>query len=99
MSVNVEKLEGNLAKLTIEVSAEDFEKAMTKAYNKIKGQVSIPGFRKGKVPQKMLERTYGPEVLFEDAANFAMNDSYQDAAKESGLSIPVVYNTDRKSVV
>jgi len=87
MSVNVEKLEGNMAKLTIEVSAEDFEKAMTKAYNKIKGQVSVPGFRKGKVPQKMLERVYGPEVLFEDAANFAMQDSYTDAAKESGLEI------------
>lgn len=87
MSVNVEKLEGSMAKLTIEVSAEDFDKAMTKAYNKIKGQVSIPGFRKGKVPQKMLERAYGPEVLFEDAANFAMQDSYPDAAKESGLEI------------
>lgn len=87
MSVNVEKLEGNMAKLTIEVSAEDFEKAMTKAYNKIKGQVSIPGFRKGKVPQKMLERAYGAGVLYEDAANFAMQDSYPDAAKESGLEI------------
>ena len=87
MSVNVEKLEGSMAKLTIEVSAEDFEKAMTKAYNKIKGQVSVPGFRKGKVPQKMLERVYGPEVLYEDAANFAMQDTYMDAAKESGLEI------------
>ena len=76
-----------MAKLTIEVSAEDFEKAMTKAYNKVKGQVSLPGFRKGKVPQRMLERAYGPEVLYEDAANFAMMDTYEAAAKESGLEI------------
>ena len=87
MSVNVEKLEGNLAKLTIEVDAVDFAKAMTKAYNKIKGEVSIPGFRKGKAPQAMVERMYGAAVLYEDAANFAMNDSYPAAAKESGLEI------------
>ena len=87
MSVNVEKLEGNLAKLTIEVDAVDFAKAMTKAYNKIKNEVSIPGFRKGKAPQAMVERTYGAAVLYEDAANFAMNDSYPAAAKESGLEI------------
>ena len=87
MSVKVENLEGNLAKLTIEVSAEEFEKDLTKAYNKIKNQVTVPGFRKGKVPQKMVERTYGAAVLYEDAANFAMQDSYPAAAKESGLEI------------
>ncbi len=87
MNVNFEKLEGNLAKITIEVDAVDFSKALTKAYNKIKGQITIPGFRKGKAPQSVVERTYGVEVLYEDAANFAMNDSYPAAAKETGLEI------------
>lgn len=87
MSLTVEKLEGNMAKLTIEVEAEEFEKAMTKAYNKIKNQVSVPGFRKGKVPQKMVERTYGPEILYEDAANFAINDTYPEEAKNCELEI------------
>ncbi len=87
MSLTVEKLEGNMAKLTIEVEAADFDKAMTKAYNKIKNQVSVPGFRKGKVPQNMVERVYGPAVLYEDAANFAINDSYPAEAKNCDLEI------------
>jgi len=87
MSLTVERLEGNMARLTIEVEADEFEKALTKAYNKIKKQVSVPGFRKGKVPQKMVERAYGPEVLYEDAANFAINDSYPVEAKNCDLEI------------
>ncbi|MCF0237668.1 MAG: trigger factor family protein [Sphaerochaetaceae bacterium] len=69
MSVQVENLEKNMAKLTIEVSAEELEKAIQAAYMKQKGQISLPGFRKGKVPRHMIEKMYGTEVFFEDAAN------------------------------
>ena len=82
MSLQVEKLEGNMAKLTIEVSTEDFEKAVEKAYQKSKGKVSIPGFRKGKVPRKMIEQMYGQEVFYEDAANIAIPSAYADAVDE-----------------
>jgi len=76
MSVQVEKLEKNMAKLTIEVSAEEFEKALNVAYNKNKGKMSVPGFRKGKVPRAMIEKMYGPEVFYEDAANEVIGETY-----------------------
>ncbi|GFI22081.1 trigger factor [Lachnospiraceae bacterium] len=82
MSLQVEKLEGNMAKLTIEASAEEFEKAVEKAYQKSKGKVSIPGFRKGKVPRKMIEQMYGKEIFFEDAANIAIPEAYAAAVDE-----------------
>ncbi len=82
MSLQVEKLDGNMAKLTIEVSTEDFEKAVEKAYQKSKGKVSIPGFRNGKVPRKMIEQMYGQEVFYEDAANIAIPSAYADAVDE-----------------
>ena len=63
MSLQVEKLEGNMAKLTIEASAEDFEKAVEKAYQRSKSKVSVPGFRKGKVPRKIIEQMYGKEIF------------------------------------
>ena len=66
MSVQVEKLEKNMAKLTIEVAAEELEKAIEAAYQKNKSKISIPGFRKGKVPRQMIERMYGKEVFYED---------------------------------
>ena len=69
MSLQVEKLEKNMAKLIIEVSAEELEKAIESAYHKNKGKMSIPGFRKGKAPRKMIEQMYGKEVFYEDAAN------------------------------
>ena len=69
MSVNVEKLEHNMAKLTIEVAYDDFDKAVEKAYQKNKNKLSVPGFRKGKVPRAMMEKMYGKEVFFQDAAN------------------------------
>lgn len=88
MGFQVENLEEkNMVKLTIEVSAEEFEKGMEKAYNKNKSKMSIPGFRKGKVPRQMLEKMYGPSVFYEDAANAVIPDAYAKAADESGLEI------------
>ena len=87
MSYTVENLEKSMAKLTITVSAEDFEEAMVKSYNKNKKNISIQGFRKGKAPRKMVEKLYGPEVFYEDAANFVIPDAYEEAAKDSGLEI------------
>lgn len=87
MSLQIEKLEHNMAKLTIEVEAEEFLKAMKEAYNKQKGKISVPGFRKGKVPMAYLEKTYGPEMFYEDAANIVLPKAYEAAAKESELEI------------
>ncbi len=87
MSVQVEKLEKNMAKLTVEVSAEDFKAAIKKAFNKNKNRFSIPGFRKGKAPQAMIEKMYGEGVFYEDAADEAINASYAEAMRESGLEI------------
>ena len=87
MSVQVEKLEKNMAKLTVEVSAEDFKAALKKAFNKNKNRFAIPGFRKGKAPQAMIEKMYGEGVFYEDAADEAINASYAEAMKESGLDI------------
>ena len=87
MSVKVENLEHNMAKLTIEVSAEELEKALNKAYNKQKNQISVPGFRKGKVPRAMVEKMYGAEIFYEDAANELMQQTYPSAIDESGIDI------------
>ncbi len=87
MSVSVEKLENSMAKLTIEVSAEDFGKAIEKAYQKEKNRISIPGFRKGKAPRKIVEKMYGAAIFYEDAANNCINDSYADAVKECGEDV------------
>ena len=87
MSVQVEKLENSTVKLTIEVPAEQFDAAMQDVYNRQKKNISIPGFRKGKVPRQMVERMYGPEVFYDDAANQIMPQAYSDAAKESGEDI------------
>ena len=87
MSLQVEKLEKNMAKLTIETSEADFDAAIEKAYQKNKNKISLPGFRKGKAPRKMIEKMYGAEVFFEDAANIIIPDAYEAAAKESELEI------------
>ena len=87
MSLQVEKLEKNMAKLTVEVPAEQFEKALTASYNKNKNRFNIPGFRKGKAPQAMVEKMYGVGVLYEDAIEEALDATYGDAVKESGLEI------------
>ena len=82
MSLQVEKLEKNMAKLTIEVSAEELEKAIEGAYQKNKNKISIPGFRKGKAPRKMIEQMYGKSVFYEDAANALIPDAYDKALEE-----------------
>ena len=87
MSVQVEKLEKNMAKLTVEVSTEDFKAAIKKAYNKTKNRFAIPGFRKGKASQAVIEKMYGEAVFYEDAADEAINASYAEAMNESGLDI------------
>lgn len=87
MSFEVETLEKSMAKLTITVSAEDFEKAIEKAYQKNKNKISVQGFRKGKAPRAIIEKMYGVGVFYEDAANEIMPDAYEQAAKESGLDI------------
>lgn len=87
MSLQVEKLEKNMAKLTVEVPAEQFEAALKTSYNKNKNKFNIPGFRKGKAPQAMIEKMYGVGVFYEDAVDETINASYPDAAKESGLEI------------
>ena len=85
MSVQVEKLENNMAKLTIEVSAEELEKALDSAYQKQKNKISVPGFRKGKVPRAMIEKMYGAGIFYEDAANALMQQTYPSAIDESGV--------------
>lgn len=82
MSLQVEKLEKNMAKLTVEVPAEELEKAIETAYQKNKGKLSVPGFRKGKVPRKMLEQMYGTAIFYEDAANELIPGAYEKALEE-----------------
>ena len=82
MSLQVEKLEKNMAKLTIEASAEEFEAAVEKAYQKAKKSISLPGFRKGKAPRRMIEKMYGTGVFYEDAANELIPDAYSKALSE-----------------
>ena len=87
MSVQVENLEKNMAKLTIEVSAEELEKALQAAYNKQKKSISLPGFRKGKVPRVMVDKMYGANVFCDDAANAILPVAYPAAVEESKLDI------------
>lgn len=87
MSLQVEKLEKNMVKLTIETSAEEFEAALEKAYLKNRGKINLQGFRKGKAPRAMIEKMYGASMFYEDAANLIMPEAYEAAALESGLDI------------
>lgn len=93
MSVQVENLEKSMAKLTIEVSAEEVKKALDAVYNRQKKSINIPGFRKGKAPRAIIEKMYGKEVFYSDASNILMQSNYASAVKESGLDVvsrPVV---------
>ncbi len=87
MSLQVENLEKNMAKLTIEVPASEFEKALQSAYNKQKKSISVPGFRKGKVPRQMVEKMYGAEIFYEDAANELIPTAYEEELKNCDLEI------------
>ena len=87
MSLQVEKLENNMAKLTIEVPADDLEKALQSAYMKQKNKIAMPGFRKGKVPRQMIEKMYGPEIFYDDAANTLIPKAYSEAYEECELEI------------
>ena len=87
MSVQVEKLEKNMAKLTIEVPADEVEKALQSAFLKNKNRINVPGFRKGKVPRQMIEKMYGPEIFYEDAVNEMLPDAYENALEECGEDI------------
>ncbi|MDF2609479.1 MAG: trigger factor [Lachnospiraceae bacterium] len=87
MSLQVEKLEKNMVKLTIESSAEEFEAALEKAYLKNRGKLNIQGFRKGKAPRSIIEKMYGAGIFYEDAANLIIPDAYEKAAEESELDI------------
>lgn len=87
MSLSVEKLEGSMAKLTIEVPAEEFTKAVSEAYKKQKNKFSVPGFRKGKVPQAYIEKMYGPAVFYEDAANQLINEYYPKEIEDCEVEI------------
>ncbi|MHB8127760.1 MAG: trigger factor, partial [Mobilitalea sp.] len=87
MSLQVEKLEKNMAKLTIEASAEEFEGALQKAYLKNRDKVNVQGFRKGKAPRAIIEKMYGASIFYEDAANELIPEAYEKAALESGLDI------------
>ena len=87
MSLQVEKLEHNMAKLTIEVSAEEVEKALQAAYLKERSKISLPGFRKGKVPRQMIEKMYGPEIFYDDSANALIPKAYSEAYDECDLEI------------
>ncbi|MCR4781638.1 MAG: trigger factor [Lachnospiraceae bacterium] len=87
MSVKVENLENNMAKLTVTVDADRFDKACDKAYQRQKKSISVPGFRKGKVPRALIEKMYGANVFFEEAADILLNEAYPEAYDESGLDI------------
>jgi trigger factor len=85
MSNQVERLEHNMVKITVTVPAVDFDKARTQAYNRQKKSISLPGFRKGHAPQQLVEKMYGPEVFYEDAANLCINNTYNDEAQSTDL--------------
>ena len=94
MNVKVDKLENNMAKITVTVPAEDFTKAVTESYNRNKNKYPVQGFRKGHAPQKMIENTYGEGVFFEDAINHIIDSTYADALKESELDVVSKANFD-----
>ena len=87
MSLKVDILEGSMAKLTIEASPEKLEEELEKAYQKNKNSISLQGFRKGKVPRALVEKMYGPDIFYEDAANAIIPSAYEEAMKESELDI------------
>ncbi|MDR1701018.1 MAG: trigger factor [Lachnoclostridium sp.] len=98
MNYQVEKLEKNMVKFTIEVEEEKFETALERAYQKNKGKMSIQGFRKGKVPRRILEKMYGPEIFYEDAVEFIIPDAFNEAAEKSDFEVVAKPEIDIVSV-
>ena len=94
MKVTVEKLEKSMAKLTIEVSAEDFDKAIDKVYLRERKRVNIPGFRRGKAPRKLIEKMYGTGIFLEDAINDTINSTYPEAAQNCEISDEISSNPE-----
>ena len=94
MNVTVEKLEKSMAKLTIEVSAEDFDKAIDKVYIRERKRVNIPGFRRGKAPRKLIEKMYGAGIFLEDAINDTINSTYPEAAQNCEISSEISSNPE-----
>ena len=94
MSVTVEKLENSMAKLTIEVSAEEFDKAIDKVYRKQRNRINVPGFRKGKAPRKLIEQMYGTGVFLEDAINDTINSTYPENAQNCEISDEISSNPE-----
>ena len=87
MSVTVEKKDNNMAVLTIEVDAAKFIEAVEQAYQKQKNRITLPGFRKGRAPRRMIQKMYGNQIFFEEAANLILQTTYEDAVKESGEQV------------
>lgn len=87
MSLKIEKLEKNMAKLTIEVDVTEVEKAIEAAYQKMKGKITVAGFRQGKVPRKMIEKTYGTDVFYEEAVNIMVPDAYEKELTDCELDV------------
>ncbi len=98
MGVNVEKMENSTAKITFEATAEQLDEAILKVYNKNKKSFNIPGFRKGKVPFKMVEKMYGIEIFYEEAANELVGEAYAAAVKESGLDVVAQPDLELKEI-
>ena len=94
MSMQVEKLEKGMAKLTIEVSAEKFNDAMKAAYKKSVGKINVPGFRRGKAPMSVIEKMYGADIFYEDAANIIIPDAYEEEVEASDVEPVARPNVD-----
>ncbi|MDD5939513.1 MAG: trigger factor [Lachnospiraceae bacterium] len=98
MNVNVEKLEKSMAKLTIEVDAADFDKAIDKVYRRDRNRISVPGFRRGKAPRKFIEKMYGAGIFYQDAANDLINETFPQAVEQSGEEVTSNLNTSKLDV-
>ena len=96
---NVEKLEKSRVAVTVEVGAEEFEAAVAKAYAKARGKLSIPGFRPGKAPRKMIEKLYGAGVFYSDAVDIALPEAYTQAIGQSGLDVVGLFFCNKNDIV
>ena len=98
MNSQIISKEGNIVKFSFDVTPEKFEEGMKHSYNKNKNKIAIPGFRKGKVPRKVVEAQFGEGYLYEDAVNFVLNDEYPNAVEELGLAVVSAPEIDIKEI-